>query len=84
MKGITESKGEKWDLPKEKPPTPDPELVALRAVNESLKIQRDNLLKDLGKIKNILSVPAGNRRLMQIAQPARECLNIIKPWLDEG
>lgn len=30
------------------------------------------------KIREIMLIPAGNRKFMQIARPAREVLNIIK------
>jgi phosphopantetheine adenylyltransferase len=32
----------------------------------------------LQQLKEILAVPASNRQMMQIAGPARRCLNIIK------
>lgn len=43
-----------------------------------LQRQRDKAHNALREIKARLEGPAGNRRFMQIAEPARACLNIIK------
>jgi hypothetical protein len=32
------------------------------------------------KIRNSMKTPANNRTFMQIAGPARECLNITRPF----
>jgi uncharacterized phage infection (PIP) family protein YhgE len=34
----------------------------------------------IGKAVAVLLRPAANRRLMQIAEPARQCLNLLKPF----
>jgi len=34
----------------------------------------------IGKVVAVLLRPAANRRLMQIAEPARQCLNLLKPF----
>ena len=36
------------------------------------------LERALSQIEEILKAPASNRKYMQIANPARQCLNIIK------
>jgi hypothetical protein len=45
-------------------------------------MQRENekMRAALTKIHERMRVPAGNRRFMQIAGPARECINLAKPF----
>lgn len=46
-------------------------------------LQRENRMMKmaLGKVHERMQGPANNRRFMQIAGPARECLNLAKPFL---
>jgi hypothetical protein len=45
-------------------------------------LQRENreMKAALLKIRNAMKTPANNRTFMQIAGPARECLNITRPF----
>ena len=51
------------------------EAIAAFHSPEKRAIKLQNMM---GEIATILERPASNRRFMQIAGPARECLNIIK------
>lgn len=46
-------------------------------------LQYDNrrMVAALHKIREVMQGPANNRRFMQIAGPARECLNLTKPFI---
>ena len=46
-------------------------------------LQRENRMMKmaLAKVHERMQGPANNRRFMQIAGPARECLNLAKPFL---
>ena len=46
--------------------------------SDSLERRVKALEAALEQLKTILTVPASNRVMMQIAGPARRCLNIIK------
>ena len=47
------------------------------------RLRRDNaaMTSVMVKIHERMKGPAANQRLMQIAGPARECLNLTKPFL---
>jgi hypothetical protein len=47
------------------------------------RLQRDNaaMTSAMVKIHERMKGPASNQRFMQIAGPARECLNLAKPFL---
>ena len=47
------------------------------------RLQRDNaaMTSVMVKIHERMQGPASNKRFMQIAGPARECLNLTKPFL---
>ena len=46
-------------------------------------LQRENRMMKMAleKVHERMQGPANNRRFMQIAGPARECLNLAKPFL---
>ena len=46
---------------------------------DMLEVMR--LRSALEQIKKVLKEPAANRRLMQIANPARQCINIVNSTL---
>jgi len=41
------------------------------------------LQEDCKKVLEICKLPAGNRRFMQIAEPARRIINILKPYFED-
>ena len=47
------------------------------------RLHRDNaaMTSVMAKIHELMQGPASNQRYMQIAGPARECLNLTKPFL---
>lgn len=53
-------------------------LNSMRKDILDLQSQRDKAHNALRAIKVRLERPAANRRFMQIAGPARECINIVK------
>lgn len=56
-------------------------LIAMRIeeakAEERIKDLSPDLIDVLKRLKSILEKPAGNHKFMQIAEPARRCLNII-------
>lgn len=56
----------------------------LETVNRELGVEVQELRAALKKIDEILTRPAGNMRLMQIADPARRCRKIVKKALQGG
>ena len=52
----------------------------LRAII-NLQFENRKMKAALAKIHERMQGPANNRRIMQIAGPARECLNLAKPFL---
>ncbi len=61
------------------------EAVLSDHTKQKLKIRQlvgenSRLLMALKSIVDVLQPAAGNRKFMQIARPARECLNILKPF----
>lgn len=56
-----------------------PNSVSLPSQAEYLQLRRDLL-----KIQGILQPLANNRHFMQVAGPARQILNIIKPYITDA
>lgn len=55
--------------------------VKSRQVGYSLALENEAMRRTLSEIRKILQGPASNMRFMQIANPARQCINLIKPFL---
>ena len=63
-------------------------------VNMAIKVERrrysaaefktDSMRKAFAKITHELKHAAGNRKLMQVARPARTCINLAKPFLPKN
>ena len=49
--------------------------------NNRLKSYIASFERDALKMQNELQSAANNRRFMQIARPARTCLNLLKPYI---
>ncbi len=54
------------------------DTAAIENQKARLDLRVRELETALQQLKEILAVPASNRQMMQIAGPARRCLNIIK------
>ena len=60
--------------------------LAIKAeVRKKRKLQQETkaMRNALRNIYEELKVPAGNQRMMQIARPARTCMNLAKPFILE-
>ena len=56
-------------------------MRTLEKENNRLQGRVDAMKRDMAKMREELEPAAGNRRFMQIARPARTCLNIIKLYV---
>lgn len=56
-------------------------MRGLEKESNRLRIELEAVKRDLRTMREELTGPAGNRRLMQIARPARTCLNLIEEHL---
>jgi len=49
-----------------------------------LKQENEQMKRLMGQVAQVLLPCAANRRFMQIAGPARQCLNLVKPYTLQG
>ena len=49
----------------------------------SLVNENYNMRWTINRINSVLQSPASNRKFMQIARPARECINLTKPFIND-
>ena len=56
-------------------------MRSLEKENNQLRGRMDAMKRDMAKVRDELEPAARNRHLMQVARPARTCLNIIRPYL---
>ena len=62
--------------------TPEEEIAKLKRRIRALEYQDDRMNRAFALVYETLKVPAANQKFMQIAGPARRCINLIKPFLE--
>lgn len=62
--------------------TPEEEIAKLKRRVRTLEYQAERMKRAMTLMMETLRVPAADRKFMQIAGPARRCINLIKPFIN--